>query len=172
MIEAEVHTSLLALLREQGKLNWPHHLTMGRLVARALRLGRSALIQTGTGVVEYSLSYFTPALMCDRPVIIVTPHQQQLLEVEIPQLQQWLNTNKEIRTGNILPESDNFRGIMLTSPQCWLADRIEGEGRFPREIATIIDRADDLEEWTRELQQSSIEPSDWDMLLQTYSRSS
>lgn len=52
MIEAEVHLSLHNFLRSQvGFPTWPHHLTMARLVARAFRLGRSALIQVGLFVV-------------------------------------------------------------------------------------------------------------------------
>ncbi|MFM8307475.1 MAG: ATP-dependent DNA helicase, partial [Microcystis aeruginosa] len=63
LLEATVHSSLRAFLREQGRFYWPHHLTMGRLVARALRLKRSSLIQTGTTLTRYCLSYLTPALL-------------------------------------------------------------------------------------------------------------
>ncbi|MGA1476175.1 MAG: ATP-dependent DNA helicase, partial [Prochlorothrix sp.] len=48
MFEVEVHQQLRAFLREQAGSAWPHHLTMARLVARALRLGRSSLIHLGT----------------------------------------------------------------------------------------------------------------------------
>ncbi|MFM5979629.1 MAG: ATP-dependent DNA helicase, partial [Sphaerospermopsis kisseleviana] len=48
MIYSQPHLSLHNFLRSQdGFPTWPHHLTMARLVARALRLGRSALIQVG-----------------------------------------------------------------------------------------------------------------------------
>ena len=50
MIEAEVHSSLRAFLKAHNNTDWPHHLTMARLIARALRLGRPALIQTGSSV--------------------------------------------------------------------------------------------------------------------------
>jgi len=36
LLEAAVHSSLRAFLREQGRFYWSHHLTMGRLVARAI----------------------------------------------------------------------------------------------------------------------------------------
>ncbi|MEO0888558.1 MAG: ATP-dependent DNA helicase, partial [Cyanobacteria bacterium J06648_10] len=63
MIETEVHQRLRSYLREQGHIQWPHHLTMARLVARALRVGRSALIQTDSLAAyqgTYRLSYLIP----------------------------------------------------------------------------------------------------------------
>ena len=48
VIEAQVHQHLRAFLRGNAtNPPGPHHLTMARLVARALRLGRSALLQVG-----------------------------------------------------------------------------------------------------------------------------
>jgi len=78
VFEVDVHQRLRAFLRAQGQPDWPHHLTMARLVARALRLGRSALIQTGdcTGYCRpYRLSYLASILIWPEPVILVTPHQ-------------------------------------------------------------------------------------------------
>ncbi len=169
--EAEVHSYLRGFLREQDQLSWPHHLTMARLVARTLRLGSPALIQTGSIAVRYCLSYLTPALIGHEPVLIVAPAsvQQRLLQEEIPRLQQWLKTNKEIRTGDRWPEEGSFQGLMLTSPDAWLADRLEDRGRFPKEIPTLIDRADDLEEWARGQLTASFEHRDWDELMQTAS---
>ncbi|MHC5596357.1 MAG: ATP-dependent DNA helicase, partial [Nostoc sp.] len=109
MIEAEVHLSLHNFLRSQaGFPSWPHHLTMARLVARALRLGRSALIQVGAVCGyqgRYRTSFVASALMWHGPVIIVAQEavQQLLLRVEIPRLQQWLPANKPIRTGDAWP---------------------------------------------------------------------
>ncbi|MEO0012413.1 MAG: hypothetical protein RLZZ535_802, partial [Cyanobacteriota bacterium] len=53
MIEADVHSSLRDFLRQHGNRNFPHHLTMARLISRALRLGRPALMQTGSSVTKY-----------------------------------------------------------------------------------------------------------------------
>lgn len=165
MIEVEVHSSLRAFLREQGQLTWPHHLTMARLVARALRLGRSALIQTGTHH-NYRLSYLAPALLWPEPAILVAPTsvQQWLLQVEIPRLQQWLGADKPIQTGDRFPDQ-RFRGLLITSPADWLKDRLEGLGRFPDGIPTLIDGADDLEAFARNQLQSCIQPRDWDELM-------
>ena len=122
MIEAEVHLSLHNFLRSQaGFPSWPHHLTMARLVARALRLGRSALIQVGAVCGyqgRYRTSFVASALMWHGPVIIVAPEdvQQRLLKVEIPRLQQWLPANKPIRTGDAWPSPD-FQGLTAYLPR-------------------------------------------------------
>jgi ATP-dependent DNA helicase DinG len=168
LLEAEVHSSLLSFLRERGKPNWPHHLTMARIISRALRVQRPALIQTGSLVRQYCLSYLAPALLSETSVLLVVPEsvQQYLLQVEIPQLQEWLQTPKEIRTGDRW--LDGFQGLMLTSPQVWLADRLEHLGRFPQALPTLIDRADDLEEWTRGDLTAVIEDWHWDAIVQNY----
>lgn len=166
MIEVEVHSSLRAFLREQGQPSWPHHLTMARLVARALRLGRSALIQTGSTQCAYRLSYLAPALIWPGPVILVATVsvQQWLMRVEIPRLQQWIGTDKAIQTGDTFPD-DRFDGLLITSPASWLADRLEGHQWFPPGIPTIIDNADELEGWARKQLQACIQPGDWDELM-------
>ncbi|MEH2374543.1 ATP-dependent DNA helicase [Nostoc sp.] len=170
MIEAEVHLSLHNFLRSQaGFPSWPHHLTMARLVARALRLGRSALIQVGAVCGyqgRYRTSFVASALMWHGPVIIVAQEavQQLLLRVEIPRLQQWLPTNKPIRTGDAWPSTE-FQGLLLTSPEAWLRGQFAGGDRFPQGIPTIIDGVDDLEDWVRDQLTQDIQPDDWDQLM-------
>lgn len=169
MIEAEVHYSLHNFLRSQSEPAWSHHLTMARLVARALRVGRSALIQVGAASGyqgRYRLSYLAPALMWHQPVVVVAPQnvQQRLREVEIPKLQQWIGVDKVIYTGDRLP-NDNFQGLLLTSPQAWLAAQLKQQDNFPSGIPTIIDGVDDLEDWTRSQLTVSIQPQDWDELM-------
>ncbi|HAX89312.1 MAG TPA: helicase [Cyanobacteria bacterium UBA11370] len=166
MIEVEVHSSLRAFLREHGQASWPHHLTMARLVARALRLGRSALIQTGSTQGRYRLSYLAPALLWSDPVILVAPVsvQQWLVRVEIPRLQEWMGTDKPIQISDRFPD-DRFNGLLITSPASWLSDRLDGKGLFPQDIPTLIDGADDLEGWAREQLKGSIQPGDWNELM-------
>jgi ATP-dependent DNA helicase DinG len=172
VIEAEVHLSLHNFLRSQaGFPSWPHHLTMARLVARALRLGRSALIQVGAVCGyqgRYRTSFVASALLWHGPVIIVTPEavQQRLLRVEIPRLQQWLPANKPIRTGDAWP-SNEFQGLLLTTPEAWLKAQLVGE-HFPQGIPTIIDGVDDLEDWVRHQLTQNIQPDDWDQLMLAY----
>lgn len=168
MIEAEVHYSLHNFLRSQSEPAWSHHLTMARLVARALRVGRSALIQVGAASGyqgRYRLSYLAPALMWHQSVVLVASPkvQQRLREVEIPKLQQWIGADKVIYTGDRLP-SDDFQGLLLTSPQAWLSAQLEQQDNPPN-IPTIIDGVDDLEDWTRQQLTISIQPQDWDELM-------
>lgn len=169
MIEVEVHQQLRAFLREQGEPYWHHHLTMARLVARALRLGRSALLQAGAPSGyhgRYRLSYLMPLLIWRGSAVLVTPEavQQRLLMVEIPRLRQWIPEDKAIRTGDRWVEG--FEGLLLTTPQDWLSDRLTGAGRFPPDIPTVIDGADDLEDWVRQQLTRHIQPQDWDELMQ------
>ncbi len=165
MIEVEVHSSLKDFLREQGNRGWPHHLTMARLVARTLRLGRSALMQTGSSINKYCPSYLMPVLLGDWSVIIVVPELKQanLIKNEIPSLQKWLGITKEVRIGDRWQTGDQ---LLITSPETWISDRLNQESRFPPNIPTIIDRADDLEEWAIQQLTISLETSDWDNLLQ------
>jgi ATP-dependent DNA helicase DinG len=170
VIEAEVHLSLHNFLRSQaGFPSWPHHLTMARLVARALRLGRSALIQVGSVCGyqgRYRTSFIASALMWPGPVTIVAPEtvQQRLLKVEIKRLQQWLAVNKPIRTGEAWPNPD-FQGLLLTTPEAWLKGQLAGGEQFPPNIPTIIDCVDDLEAWVRQQLTQDIQTQDWDQLM-------
>ncbi|NET32407.1 MAG: ATP-dependent DNA helicase [Cyanothece sp. SIO1E1] len=171
MIEVEVHQQLRAFLREQGEPYWPHHLTMARLVARALRLGRSALMQAGAPSGyhgRYRLSYLMPALIWPGSTILVAPEalQKRLLIVEIPRLQQWISIQKPIQVGDRWPDND-FTGLLLTSPQAWLSDQLAAPKLFPTGIPTILDGVDDLEAWTREQLTAQIHPQDWDALMLT-----
>lgn len=172
VIEVEVHQQLRAFLRQQGEPYWHHHLTMARLVARGLRLGRSALIQAGAPSGyhgRYRLSYLMPALLWQGPVILVVPEalQQRFLMVEIPRLRQWIETPKAIRTGDRFP-SEDYDGILLTSPESWLRDRLYSEGRFPAGIPTLMDGVDDLEDWVRQALTVKISPTQWDELMLAY----
>lgn len=161
MFEVEVHSSLRDFLREHGDRNFPHHLTMARLIARALRIGRPTLMQTGSSVSKYCLSYLMPILLGDWSVIIVAPPltQKYLLQTEIPLLQDWLGTNKSVRSGDRWQLGD---GLLLTTPQNWLRDRLGSQTQFPGQIPTLIERADNLEEWTRDLLTTSITAADWE----------
>ena len=162
MIEVEVHASVRDFLRSNGERNFPHHLTMARLIARSLRLGSPALMQTGSSVSKYCLSYLMPILLGDWQVVIVAPSttQQYLLSEEIPTLQRWLGTNKQVRSGDYWQDGDR---LLLTTPENWLSDRLNDSGNFPP-VPTIIERAENLEEWTRKLLTVSINASDWEEL--------
>jgi ATP-dependent DNA helicase DinG len=168
-LEVTTHTILRDLLRQQQSVaNWNHQLTMARLVARALRLSTSALIQTGiathrqTG--KYRLSYLIPALLWHEAVIIAIPtqFQAQLLATELPQLQQWLGTATPVYCGDEPPPS-GFTGLWLIDPRSWLRLHLQHPDSVSG-IPTIVDGADDLETWARELLTVRLDSSDWDTL--------
>lgn len=171
VIEVDVHQQLREFLREQGEVPWPHHLTIARLVARALRSHRSALIQVGAGPAyqgKHRLSYLVPLLLLSESVLLVTeePLQQRLLRVEIPRLCQSLKISKPIRVGDRWPGED-FQGLLLTTPNCWLGDYFEQQGRFPA-IPTLIDGIENLEHWIGEQLILSLGPQDWEALMLSY----
>jgi ATP-dependent DNA helicase DinG len=115
---------------------------------------------------RYRLSYLVPVLMWQGPVVLVATEavQQRLLMVEIPQLRTCIQTLKAIRTGDRLPSPD-FQGLLLTTPDAWLSDRLHQHGRFPAGIPTIFDGADDLEAWAFTQLTTHIQPGDWDELM-------
>jgi ATP-dependent DNA helicase DinG len=187
VIEVEVHQQLRAFLRAaQSERSWAHHLTMARLVARAMRLQRSAILQTGTamGCDRHRLSYLAPALLWPEPVVIVAPEavQQRLRQVEIPKLQTWLQTlpHWQPKPIHLWPDDPNVsgfggadraiaslqtpHGLLLISPQRWLQDAFSPVRRLAG-LATVMDGADDLEQWCRDWLTETLTPRDWDELM-------
>ncbi|MGL5132887.1 MAG: ATP-dependent DNA helicase [Planktothrix sp.] len=178
MIEVEVHNLLRNLLKSQTEAFWPHHLTMARLVARALRLGRDALIQTGIPPSHYEhsyrLSYWIPLLVWHQAVIVVAP-DGILDELQRLNLQPWINpetlnhpdliANKPILRGDRWPDY-SFSGVLLTTPSAWLSSRLNNDQGFPEQVLTVIDGVDDLETWTRQTLTVSLHPQDWNHLME------
>jgi ATP-dependent DNA helicase DinG len=176
-IEITAHTLLRELIRHQAILerddaypiaDWNHYLTMTRLVARALRMSKSALIQTGIATHrlagKYRLSYLIPALVWDAAVTIVIPVacQARLVDTELPQLQHRLGTTRSIYTGSEPPQI-GFDGLWIVDPREWLQHQINLA--LPNQkIPTIIDGADDLESLAQELLTVTLDPTDWDRL--------
>lgn len=167
VIEVQVHRVLVAIARQQAEsagANWQHHLTLARLVARGLRLGRSALIQTRTGVEDYALSYLTPALLGQEPVLIVVPPSLLvwLQDREIPRLQGLLGTNRTVIQTTTYPTTP--AAITLMTPAAWLTAMFQGQAF--RAIATIVNPADDLWQWTQDFLQCSLPLASWEALKQ------
>ena len=137
VIETEVHQRLLAYLKTQGHRQWPHHLTMARLVARALRVGRSALIQTDSLAAyqgSYRLSYLIPALLWPEPAILALPDSllETVVQQDIPNLQQNLPVIKSVVCGDRWPKEggqSSFHGLLVTSAPGWLRDRLSQSAR-------------------------------------------
>jgi len=190
VIETEVHQRLRAYLRDQGHTQWPHHLTMARLVARALRVGRSALIQTDSLAAyqgSHRLSYLIPALLWPEPAVLAVPNEllETVLQQDIPNLQQGLPIIKPVRSGDRWPDKD-FRGLLVTSAQGWLSNRLAvfnndysvpqdvinsaavSQNLFPPGIPTLIDGASSLEGWVRDLLSETLSGQDWESLMLAY----
>ncbi|MGB2924490.1 MAG: helicase C-terminal domain-containing protein [Limnothrix sp.] len=164
IIEAQVHQTLLQLSRQLQGDHWQHHLTLARLVTRGLRLHRSALIQTHTGVGDYALSYLTPALLSTDAVVIVTPPdlQQWLAETEIPRLQTLLQTDRQVIRAENYPAQPT--GVILITPDLWLAAML-GDRLFPS-VTTILNPVDDLWQWVQNHLKATLTTHDWDSLKQ------
>lgn len=177
VIEVEAHNLLRRFVHSLGDIDWPHHLTMARLVARALRLGRSALIQTGVPPESlnhsYRFSYLIPVLVWGKASVIVAPEAvvEHLLAVEFSRLRHlgdgeevWRLMEMPIRRGDRWPDAD-YQGLLLTTPEAWLDDRLGGRGNFPPAIPTILDCADDLERRARDRLTARLHGSDWRQLI-------
>lgn len=176
-IEVTTHAILRDLLRHQPEIvNWNHYLTMARLVARALRMSKSALIQTGVATHrlegKYRLSYLIPALLWDEAVTIAMPTTCQARSIahELPRLQQWLGTNKPVYCGKQPPSAAGFKGLWLTDPRSWLNLHLHDPARVGNH-PTIVDSADDLEKWAQELLTVTVAPDDWNSLRSSQSSS-
>ena len=182
MLEVQVHHILRQMMRDRVSAggvrtahrpenrpigSWPHQLTMARLVARALRLQQSAIIQTGlspagTYQVNYASSYLVPALLWPGSVAIVATAtiRQRLLESDIPQLQTQLGSSKAIyHQQPSKPSNMSGQALWLISPEQWLADYQN------LELPILVDGADRLEQWINDWQQVQITPQDWDALV-------
>jgi ATP-dependent DNA helicase DinG len=154
-------------------MNWHHHLTMARLVARSLRLSKSSIIQTGIPTHrregKYRISYLIPALLWHESVTIAMPIavQERLIATELPQLQQWLGTSKSIYCGDIAPAPE-FKGLWIIDPQSWLNLQLH-QPELLVSSPIILDGADDLEHWARELLTVELAEEDWEDLRSTQS---
>jgi ATP-dependent DNA helicase DinG len=172
VIEVEVHQQLKALLRAQGGNTWPHHLTVARLVARALRLQRSTLMQVSSTAAyqgQHRLSYLASLLLWSEPIILVATAEVQhsLCHRELPRLRDWLNIDTPVCPVQAWPDSD-FSGIALFSPQDWLQHRLPQGPALPPGVPVVIDGAERLEDWTRTHLTQTLLPQDWDGLLWAY----
>jgi ATP-dependent DNA helicase DinG len=161
MIEAEVHEQLKAFLRAQRQLTWPHHLSLARLVARALRVGRHTLVQISPGSdSNYRLSWLMPLLLWPGPVVLVasTHLQHRLLHIDLPRLRQWLNWEKPLLC-QAQPPTPDFQGVWLTTVEDWLQADAKRIGQ-----AVVFAEAEGLEAAMRQHLTHTLGPADWHRL--------
>ena len=90
MLEAQAHLQLKSLLR-QGACDWPHHLTLSRLVGRSLRRRDRTLIHLAPSHQEpWWLGLLVPLCLEVRDTVLVLNERQRhrLLQVELPRLRE------------------------------------------------------------------------------------
>lgn len=150
---------------------------MARMVARGLRLGRSALIQVPSGG-QHRLSYLLPALMWPNATLLCATAsvQAQILGEEIPWLQHTLQLHKPVLQKDRWPAPD-FQGLLVVDPLDWLQARLypTSSGRVggteflvPTGIPLIIDGAEDLEDWAYQALTVTLQATDWQQLRQIF----
>jgi ATP-dependent DNA helicase DinG len=174
MIEAQVHGSLKSFLKSQGRPPnpWNHHLTMGRLVARALRVGKSALINTGSFPSVHSWGYLTAALLGGGSCVLVIeePWRSLLMTNHLPELQRFLGTSHCLECDR-LPDSEpqGQPTIYFIAPALWLQSHsleIPPSDRVPWPMPVLIEQADQLPDWVRQSLTRTIAPQHWRELKQ------
>ncbi|BCX13171.1 MAG: hypothetical protein KatS3mg067_2109 [Thermosynechococcus sp.] len=162
MIEAEVHQQLRAFLRSSGDRRWPHHLTLARLVARALRLRRGCLLQVSQRAVlqhRYGLSYLLPLLLYSEPALLVVPQERltRLLHQEIPELLTFLAVTKPIQHSHCPPPV--FEGVLVMNLEDWCRQATPHPN-----VVTIIDGIEALPQIAQQQMTCTITTSDWEHL--------
>ena len=113
MLEAQAHHQIKTLLRQEES-DWPHHLTLSRLVARSLRRRDTTLVQLPPSSSErWWLGLLVPLCLAPEAgaLVLTAPQRRRLLQLELPRLR-----NQGLRLpcwqGATPPEG----------PQLWLMD--------------------------------------------------
>ncbi len=89
MLEARAHQQLKQLLRQEGGVGWPHHLTLSRVVGRSLRRGDHCCLQLAPGSDPgWLVALLVPMALATAPLVLVVsePMRRRLLQVELPRL--------------------------------------------------------------------------------------
>jgi ATP-dependent DNA helicase DinG len=129
-----------------------------------MQVGSAAMYQG-----HYRLSYLMSLLLWPEPAVLLLPeavHQAVRLDY-IPRLQAWMPTHKPVYWGNSWPHAA-FEGLLITTPEVWLQDRLQQCDRFPVGIPVFIDGADDLESWLQSCLTVTLDASAWQSLRQAY----
>lgn len=160
MLEASAHLQLKALLRQEGCADWPHHLTLCRLVGRSLRRGDQTLIRLAPGSdLSWLISLLVPVALAETPVAVVADAalRQRLLQVEWPRLH---------AVGLHLPVWEG--GGAAPASHVWLLDHRQlleawrGGALGDRQL--VLPEAERLDPRLREALAIRLEPADWDRL--------
>ena len=90
MLEAQAHLQIKTLLRQEES-DWPHHLTLSRLVARSLRRRDTTLIQLPPSSSErWWLGLLVPLCLAPESgaLVLTAPQRRRLLQLELPRLRE------------------------------------------------------------------------------------
>ena len=161
MLEAQAHHQIKTLLRQEES-DWPHHLTLSRLVARSLRRRDTTLVQLPPSSSErWWLGLLVPLCLAPEAgaLVLTPPQRRRLLQLELPRLR-----NQGLRLpcwqGATPPEG----------PQLWLMDvgeliKAHRDGHLgTRQL--LIPEMDQLSRRMRNALTFEIEHQHWDELRQ------
>ena len=145
MLESQSHQQLKVLLK-QGDANWPHHLTLSRLVGRSLRRRDTTLLQLSPcSGSRWWLGLLVP--LCLQPgaaaLVVDASQRQHLLQRELPRLRQqglrlacWQGSNPP--PGDqlwLLDEAEllaAYRNNQLGERQLWQLDEMAAKRALAR----------------------------------------
>ncbi len=157
MLEAIAHQQLKNLL-QKVRTDWPHHLTLSRLVARSLRRKDSTFIQLEDCTQdEWWLGLMVPLCLESRGTVLVLQDdlKSRLLKIELPRLQS-AGFNVGCWEGVTPPMGD----------QIWLLNHSELINIYKNELLgsrqLIIPEADLLSQHLRDAMTLKITSEDWE----------
>lgn len=171
-MEVLVHQQLRAYLRAVGGSDWPHHLTLARLVARTFHVEGNALMQiSGQATYHYchTLSCLVPLLLLPGPAVLVTcpATQQYILHGQLPQLLEFLPIDKPVIAAPAWPDA-NFQGLLLINQTDWLRGMLAATPAIPPAIPTVMDGLEMLETTAQAVLTVKLTPGDWDELTRSF----
>ncbi|WP_330203150.1 helicase C-terminal domain-containing protein [Cyanobacterium sp. DS4] len=146
MLEAKVHSQLRDFSRFHREQEWIHQLTMGRMIARGLRLKSSTIIQTGVNHKYYYLSYLIPALLSPYAVVIVIEESSLLKFIfeECIFIQKYIDYHKKIL--NDYPKNKELElekpTLYIVDTQTWLEKIVKDKAID--NLTTIIVKGENL----------------------------
>ena len=160
MLEARAHHQLKALLQREGGGQWPHHLSLSRLVARSLRRADHTLVRLVPGTEpSWWISLLVPLALGDEPIALVLNERSRLRlqQVELPRLADAGLALACLEGPHPPPQA---RVWVLSHRQLVEAWR---EGRLA-DRQLVIPEAEGLEAELRQALEVVIKPEHWDQL--------
>ena len=159
MLEAHAHKQLKKLLKQSSD-DWPHNLTLARLVARSLRRRDHTFIEIGIGSESFWwIGLLVPLCIENLSVVLVLSSKQrfQLINVELPKLKKE-GLEIQIWEGNDPPPG---KQLWLIEQESLIANYKKG---LLKSRQLIIPEAENLTSFLRDSLSLKIIPDDWEEL--------